>query len=117
MFPGENEPEGCNLNAYFEKYSPPQHRTPTPLGPPAEGGASRVVTEILSGKAAGQHAYKDPQSDADTNNHDFINSSVQCVVLAGKVWSESTSEAFQRLCPTTTFVPTTAVGHAIEEAV
>ena len=70
------------------------------------------MADILSGKAAGQHAYKDTQSDADTN-HDF--SSVQWVVLLGMctgiVWSESTSEAFQRLCPTTTFVPTTAVGH------
>ena len=51
-------------------------------------GASRVVTEILSVKAAGQHAYNDPQSDADTNNHDFINSSVQCVVL-GNVHRQS----------------------------
>ena len=61
------------------------------------------MTEILSGKAAGQHAYYDPQSDADTN-HDF--SSVQCVVLGSmqtaKVGSELTSEAFQWLCPTTT---------------
>ena len=83
------------------------------------------MTEILSGKAAGQHAYKDHPCRTTramltpiTMTLLIAVSNVSCLAMyTGKVWSESTSEAFQRLCPTTTFVPTTAVGHAIEEAV
>ena len=72
------------------------------------------MTEILSGKAAGQHAYRTRTPRAMlTPTMTLAVSNVSCLAMctAGKVWSELTSEAFQRLCPTATFVLTTAVGH------
>ena len=110
VFPGENEPEGCNLDTYFEKYSPPQHRTPTPLGPPAEG--HRASWQIFSqGRPRGSTRTRTPIAMLTPTMTSAVSNGSCLPMCTGKVWSESTSEAFQRLCPTTTYIPTTAVGH------
>ena len=77
---------------------------------------SCVVTEILSGKAAGQHAYLDPRAMLTPTMALAVSNGSCLAMRTGKVWSESTPEAFQRLCPTTTLSPPPLLA-TIEEAV
>ena len=102
--------QACKESAYFEVFITNFHAVGGHVWL-AERGPRRGRDFFFEGRCRGKASSRACRAML-TPTMTLAVSNVSCLAMyTGKVWSESTSEAFQRLCPTTTFVLTTAVDH------